>query len=60
VPVTITFTLRDGIRFSDGKPVTPEDFVWTFTWTMDERVAAARDRWGAEGVADPLGEDARL
>src|SRR5205823_10846477 len=31
-------------------PVTPEDFVWTFSLIMDERVAAARDRSGFEKV----------
>lgn len=44
VPVTITYTLRDGIRFSDGQPITPDDFVWTFAWIMNEQVAAPRDR----------------
>lgn len=50
VPVTITFTLREGTRFSDGHPITPDDFVWTFGWIMDERVAAARERSGFEKV----------
>jgi peptide/nickel transport system substrate-binding protein len=40
VPLTITFKLRDGICFSDGKPVRPEDFVFAFKFTMDKRIAA--------------------
>ncbi|MFS0821549.1 ABC transporter substrate-binding protein [Bacillus sp. 1P02SD] len=27
---TITFTLRDGIKWHDGSPITPEDVKWTF------------------------------
>jgi peptide/nickel transport system substrate-binding protein len=49
-PVTLTFTLRDGIHFSDGQPITPDDFVWTFNWIMNEKVAAARDRSAYEKV----------
>ncbi len=26
----VAFTLRDGARFSDGTPVTPEDVLWSF------------------------------
>ena len=26
----VEFTLRDGARFSDGSPVTPEDVLWSF------------------------------
>lgn len=26
----VAFTLRDGARFSDGSPVTPEDVLWSF------------------------------
>jgi peptide/nickel transport system substrate-binding protein len=28
---TYTFTLRPGIKFSNGKPITPADIKWTFT-----------------------------
>src|SRR5258706_385954 len=44
VPVTMTFTVRSDARFSDGYPVTADDFVWTFNWIMNEKVAAVRDR----------------
>jgi peptide/nickel transport system substrate-binding protein len=29
-PVTYRFTLRDGVEFSDGSPLTPDDVVFTF------------------------------
>src|SRR5579859_5403180 len=27
---TLTFTIRDGVKWSDGKPMTPADVVYTF------------------------------
>ncbi|MER3436890.1 MAG: hypothetical protein C4346_04365, partial [Chloroflexota bacterium] len=33
--LTYTFTLRDGITFSDGTPITADDVVWTFTHALD-------------------------
>lgn len=43
----VQFTLREGARFSDGSPVTPEDVIWSFnTLTRDGhpryRAAAAK------------------
>ncbi len=29
--LTYTFTLRAGAKFSDGSPITAEDFVWSYT-----------------------------
>lgn len=29
--LTVTLTLRDGIKFSDGSPITPEDVSWSLT-----------------------------
>jgi peptide/nickel transport system substrate-binding protein len=43
-PITITFTIREGVRFSDGEPLTADDVVFTFNWIMDERIAAPRQR----------------
>lgn len=34
-PVTYVFTLRDGVTFHDGSPLTPEDVVFTFEWNMN-------------------------
>src|SRR5215211_2520463 len=33
--LTYTFTLRDGIAFSDGTPITADDVVWTFNHALD-------------------------
>jgi peptide/nickel transport system substrate-binding protein len=35
---TITFRLREGVRFSDGTPFRSEDVVYTFTQLMDPAV----------------------
>ena len=32
-----TFTLRDGIAFSDGTPITADDVVWTFNHALDPK-----------------------
>jgi peptide/nickel transport system substrate-binding protein len=50
IPVTMTFTVRHGPQFSDGQPVTADDFVWTFNWIMNDKVAAVRDRSAFEKV----------
>lgn len=34
----ITFTLRDGILFSDGSPITPEDVVYSFKTTQEKGI----------------------
>ena len=48
-----TVTLREGIRFSDGHPLTVDDVLFTFRVYLDESVgsAAARSvvRWGRGG-----------
>jgi peptide/nickel transport system substrate-binding protein/oligopeptide transport system substrate-binding protein len=33
--LTYTFTLRNGITFSDGTPITADDVVWTFNHALD-------------------------
>lgn len=42
--IVITFTMRDGITFSDGEPLTADDVVWTYDWLMNEAVNAPRHR----------------
>ena len=37
---TIELTLRDGLRFSDGNPLTAEDVLFTFRAIYDERTAS--------------------
>ena len=41
-PVVITFTMRPGTRFSDGAPLTADDVVFTFNFTMDPKIAVPR------------------
>ncbi|WP_018687965.1 peptide ABC transporter substrate-binding protein [Ahrensia kielensis] len=38
--LTYTFKLRDGIQWSDGEPVTAEDFVYSFQRLMNPETAA--------------------
>lgn len=39
--LTYTFTLRDGIKWSDGSPVTAQDFVYGWLTEMDPKTADA-------------------
>ncbi len=36
--LTWTFTLREGVRFSDGSPLTSEDVVYSYTRIIDEKL----------------------
>lgn len=42
--LTITFTLRRDITFSDGEPLTAKDVEFTFNFIMNEAIAAPRSR----------------
>ena len=42
--LTITFTLRRDINFSDGEPLTAHDVAFTFDFIMTEAIAAPRYR----------------
>ncbi|MGZ4978730.1 MAG: ABC transporter substrate-binding protein [Methylobacter sp.] len=42
--LVLTFQLRDDVKFSDGEPLTAEDVVFTFDFTMTEAIQAPRDR----------------
>jgi len=37
---TLTFILKDGIKFHDGTPLTAEDYAWTFTRAMAPETAS--------------------
>ncbi|QOC91995.1 ABC transporter substrate-binding protein [Micromonospora craniellae] len=39
--LTWTFTLREGVRFSDGSPLTAEDVVYSYTRIIDEKLNTA-------------------
>ena len=49
--LTITFRLRDGVTFSDGKPLTADDVAFTFAFIMNETIAAPRHRAYLEKIA---------
>ena len=48
--LTIAFRLRDGVTFSDGRPLTAADVAFTFAFIMNEAIAAPRDRAYLEKV----------
>jgi oligopeptide transport system substrate-binding protein len=37
---TLTFTLKDGLKYSNGDPITAKDFVYSIKRTLDPRLAA--------------------
>jgi ABC-type transport system substrate-binding protein len=50
---TYTFTLRRGIKFSNGKPITPADIKWTFVRMLTPSMASP----GASFFGDIVGAD---
>ncbi len=42
--LSIRYTIRDGVVFSDGEPLTAEDVAFTWRFLMDEKIAAPRQR----------------
>jgi len=42
--LTITFQMRSGLKFSDGKSIDAEDVAFTFDFLMNEKIAAPRHR----------------
>ena len=48
--LTIAFRLRDGVTFSDGRPLGADDVAFTFDFIMNESIAAPRDRAYLEKV----------
>lgn len=40
----ITFTVREGVVFSDGEPLTAEDVAFSWAFLMDTKIAAPRAR----------------
>jgi peptide/nickel transport system substrate-binding protein len=41
-PVTLVFHLRDGVRFSDGHPLTARDVAWTVNSMRDGKLITAK------------------
>jgi oligopeptide transport system substrate-binding protein len=56
---TVTFTLHDGIAYSDGQPIVAEDFVYSWKRLIDPRNAAGYSYVLSyvEGGAELLGAD---
>ena len=47
---TFIYKMRKNATFSDGTPVTPDDVVFTFNFTMNPDVAAPRERSGLHQI----------
>ncbi|SDS29555.1 ABC transporter substrate-binding protein [Microlunatus soli] len=58
---TITFTLRDGLTWSDGKPLTSDDLLFTYTRAADTNAASSQAAYlgGVAGVADYIAGKAK-
>ena len=52
----ITFTVRDGVVFSDGEPLTAEDVAFSWRFVMDEKIAAPRTRAYLSRIRDVRAE----
>lgn len=50
--LTITFQMRDDVTFSDGKPLTADDIVFTFNFIMTEAIQAPRQRAYLEKIKE--------
>ena len=42
--MSVTFTIREGVRFSDGRPLTAEDVKFSYDFVMNPAIAAPRQR----------------
>ena len=40
--MTVTWTLRDGLKWSDGQPLTCDDFKYSWQWVMDPAMSESR------------------
>ena len=49
--LSIEFTLRSGLVFSDGVPLTAEDVAFSYRFTMDESIAAPRTRANLQKIS---------
>jgi len=51
---TFTFTLREGIKWSDGKPITAEDVKFSFDTYFDDRFGRIRLRSYMSGINEQV------
>ena len=42
--IQVVFIMREGVSFSDGTPLTADDVVFTYQFTMNPQINAPRDR----------------
>ena len=50
--LTVSFELRDDVTFSDGRPLTADDVVFTYDFIMNEVIRAPRHRAYLELIQD--------
>jgi len=50
--LTISFQLREDVTFSDGVPLTAEDVVFTYNFTINEAIQAPSDRASLQKVKE--------
>src|SRR4029453_706947 len=51
--MTVTWTLRDGLKWSDGEDLTCDDFKYTLGWILDkDNVGLASGTTGYEDIKD--------
>ncbi|MDQ2663930.1 MAG: peptide ABC transporter substrate-binding protein [Candidatus Eremiobacteraeota bacterium] len=55
--LTVTYHLRHGLRFADGKPLTAEDCVWSIR-AINDPANNVQSRYGYDDVADANASDA--
>ncbi len=51
----VEFTLREGAKFSDGNPVTPEDVLWSFEKLGTEGSPRYAEAWSKISKAEKVG-----
>ncbi len=47
---TLTFTIRDGVRWSDGQPFSAQDVLYTFNAMKDNSALDINALWQSDGV----------
>ena len=50
--LTITFQLREDVTFSDGVPLTAEDVLFTYNFTINEAIQAPSDRAALQKIKE--------
>lgn len=56
---TVTFTIRDGVKWSDGQPLTADDVYYTLTMGKTCAVCNQGGLWGTGGLASDASESGK-